>query len=85
MGAEVIILANPYNYNFLKGLTHSALIGDELHHEGNDDNDDENDNFDDNDDNEQNLKSCTYNEVSVVILGKEEKVLQHLCRGIHSA
>ena len=25
MGAEVIILANPYTYNFLKGLTHSAL------------------------------------------------------------
>ena len=64
-----------------------TLIDDELHHEENDDNDDddENDDFDDNDDNEQNLKSCTYNEVSVVILGKEEKVLQHLCRGIHSA
>ena len=26
MGAEVIILANPYNYKFLKGLTHSALV-----------------------------------------------------------
>ena len=26
MGAEVIILANPYTYNFLKGLTHSALL-----------------------------------------------------------
>ena len=26
MGAEVIILANPYTYNFLKGLTHSALV-----------------------------------------------------------
>ena len=26
MGAEVIILANPYTYNFLKGLTHSALM-----------------------------------------------------------
>ena len=25
MGAEVIILANPYTYNFLKGLTHGAL------------------------------------------------------------
>ena len=25
MGAEVIILANPYTYNFIKGLTHSAL------------------------------------------------------------
>ena len=25
MGAEVIILFNPYTYNFLKGLTHSAL------------------------------------------------------------
>ena len=25
MGAEVIILANPYTYNFLKSLTHSAL------------------------------------------------------------
>ena len=25
MGAEVTILANPYTYNFLKGLTHSAL------------------------------------------------------------
>ena len=25
MGAEVIILANPYTYNFVKGLTHSAL------------------------------------------------------------
>ena len=25
MGAEVIILANPYTYNFLKGLTHSAM------------------------------------------------------------
>ena len=25
MGAEVIILVNPYTYNFLKGLTHSAL------------------------------------------------------------
>ena len=25
MGAEVIILANPYTYNFLKGLTHSAV------------------------------------------------------------
>ena len=27
MGAEVIILANPYTYNFLKGLTHSAVFG----------------------------------------------------------
>ena len=27
MGAEVTILANPYTYNFLKGLTHSAVIG----------------------------------------------------------
>ena len=26
MGAEVIILANPYNYKFLKGLTHSAVL-----------------------------------------------------------
>ena len=26
MEAEVIILANPYTYNFLKGLTHSALV-----------------------------------------------------------
>ena len=26
MGAEVIILANPYTYNFLKGLTHSAMM-----------------------------------------------------------
>ena len=26
MGAEVIILVNPYTYNFLKGLTHSALV-----------------------------------------------------------
>ena len=25
MGAEVIILSNPYTYNFLKGLTHSAV------------------------------------------------------------
>ena len=25
MGAKVIILANPYTYNFIKGLTHSAL------------------------------------------------------------
>ena len=25
MGAEVIILANPYTYNFLKGLNHSAM------------------------------------------------------------
>ena len=25
MGAEVTISANPYTYNFLKGLTHSAL------------------------------------------------------------
>ena len=25
MGAKVIILANPYTYNFVKGLTHSAL------------------------------------------------------------
>ena len=25
MGAEVIILFNPYTYNFLKGLTHSAM------------------------------------------------------------
>ena len=25
MGAEVIMLANPYTYNFLKGLTHSAM------------------------------------------------------------
>ena len=29
MGAEVIILANPYTYNFLKGLTHSAVITSE--------------------------------------------------------
>ena len=27
MGVEEIILANPYIYNFLKGLTHSALVG----------------------------------------------------------
>ena len=27
MGAELIILANPYTYNFIKGLTHSALAG----------------------------------------------------------
>ena len=26
MGAKVIILANPYTYNFLKGLTHSAMV-----------------------------------------------------------
>ena len=26
MRAEVIILANPYTYNFLKGSTHSALV-----------------------------------------------------------
>ena len=26
MGAEVIILFNPYTYNFLKGLTHSAVV-----------------------------------------------------------
>ena len=26
MGAEVVILANPYTYNFLKGLTHSAMV-----------------------------------------------------------
>ena len=26
MGAEVIILFNPYTYNFLKGLTHSAVM-----------------------------------------------------------
>ena len=26
MGAEVIIFSNPYTYNFLKGLTHSALV-----------------------------------------------------------
>ena len=25
MGAEVILLANPYTYNSLKGLTHSAM------------------------------------------------------------
>ena len=25
MGAKAIILANPYTYKFLKGLTHSAL------------------------------------------------------------
>ena len=25
MGAEVIFFANPYTYNFIKGLTHSAL------------------------------------------------------------
>ena len=30
MGAEVIILANPYTYNFLKGLTHSAVEGENL-------------------------------------------------------
>ena len=29
MGAEVIILFNPYTYNFLKGLTHSAM--DQIH------------------------------------------------------
>ena len=28
MGGEVIILSNPYTYNFLKGLTHSALESD---------------------------------------------------------
>ena len=27
MGAEVIILFNPYTYNFLKGLTHIAVYG----------------------------------------------------------
>ena len=27
MGAKAIILANPYTYKFLKGLTHSALVG----------------------------------------------------------
>ena len=27
MGAEMIILANPYTYNFLKGLTHIAVYG----------------------------------------------------------
>ena len=26
MGAEAIILFNPYTYNFLKGLTHSAMV-----------------------------------------------------------
>ena len=26
MGDEVIILANPYTYNFLNGLTHSAVF-----------------------------------------------------------
>ena len=26
MGAEVIILANPYTYNFLRGLTHSDWL-----------------------------------------------------------
>ena len=26
MGAKAIMLANPYTYKFLKGLTHSALI-----------------------------------------------------------
>ena len=26
MGAEVIFFANPYTYNFIKGLTHSALM-----------------------------------------------------------
>ena len=26
MGAEVIILVNPYTYNFIKGLTHSAMV-----------------------------------------------------------
>ena len=31
MGAEVIILANPYTYSFLKGLTHSALGQVHLH------------------------------------------------------
>ena len=30
MGAEVIILFNPYTYNFLKGLTHSAVRMTEL-------------------------------------------------------
>ena len=30
MGAEVIILANPYTYDFLKGLTHSAVEGENL-------------------------------------------------------
>ena len=31
MGAEVIILANPYTCNFLKGLTHSAFAY-HIHH-----------------------------------------------------
>ena len=26
MGAKAIMLANPYTYKFLKGLTHSALL-----------------------------------------------------------
>ena len=30
MGAKVIILANPYTYMFLKGLTHSAMWQDEF-------------------------------------------------------
>ena len=30
MGAEVIILANPYDYKFLKGLTHSAVGEQEM-------------------------------------------------------
>ena len=32
MGAKVIILANPYTYNFLEGLTHSALGSTLLHY-----------------------------------------------------
>ena len=30
MGAKVIILANHYNYKFVKGLTHSALHYEEV-------------------------------------------------------
>ena len=26
MGTEVINLVNPYTYNFIKGLTHSAML-----------------------------------------------------------
>ena len=33
MGAEVIILFNPYTYNFLKGLTHSALDTQKVHNQ----------------------------------------------------
>ena len=34
MGAEVTILANPYTYNFLKGLTHSAVTRNLLNSHG---------------------------------------------------